>query len=77
MGLGLNIAQKLFVCPYCGAPFSSQADLDAHIASEHPGEVPGIIGLLDWLKANWPWVAAGGIALTAIIAMTRKGAARS
>jgi len=26
----------VYTCPYCGATFSSQAELDAHIASEHP-----------------------------------------
>ena len=25
-----------YVCPYCGAPFATQEELDAHIESEHP-----------------------------------------
>ena len=29
----------VFTCPYCGATFSSQAELDAHIATEHPPTV--------------------------------------
>jgi len=27
-----------YTCPYCGATFSSQAELDTHIENEHPGE---------------------------------------
>lgn len=29
----------VYTCPHCGATFSSQANLDGHIASEHPTEV--------------------------------------
>ena len=32
---------------------------------------PPIIGILDWLKANWPWVASGGIGLGLIIALAK------
>jgi len=30
---------QIFTCPYCGATFSTQTDLDAHITSVHPSVV--------------------------------------
>ena len=32
----------VFICPYCGAPFVTQEELDAHIASEHPQRMGNI-----------------------------------
>lgn len=32
----------VFVCPHCGAEFLTKAELDAHIASEHPGKPPPV-----------------------------------
>lgn len=29
-----------YTCPYCGATFSTQQELDAHIQQEHPEKVP-------------------------------------
>ena len=57
----------VFVCPYCGATFATKAELDAHIKSEHPEEVPP--------EKEFPWapVAIGtGIAVIAILAARRK-----
>lgn len=51
----------IYTCPYCGATFSTQAELDAHIESEHPEEVPPE-------EVKFPWgtviaVGAGGMIL--------------
>lgn len=37
----------VYTCPYCGATFSSQAELDAHIASEHRVTCPQCHSLLE------------------------------
>lgn len=54
-----------YPCPYCGAIFSSEAELNAHIAEAHPG-LP-IAGIGEWLGKYWPILAFGGIG-TSIIA---------
>ena len=36
----LGAVEPVYTCPYCGAPFSTQAALDAHIQSQHPVEEP-------------------------------------
>ncbi|MBA7607055.1 hypothetical protein ES703_14207 [subsurface metagenome] len=33
------MAPPVYTCPHCGAPFASQAELDAHIAAAHPPAV--------------------------------------
>ena len=35
-------------------------------------EEPPIVGFLDWLKANWPWLASGGLATALIIAIIKR-----
>jgi len=35
-------------------------------------EKPPIKGILDWLKANWPWVASGGLGLGLVIALAKR-----
>jgi len=35
-------------------------------------EKPPIIGIWDWLKANWPWVASGGLGLGLVIALAKR-----
>lgn len=70
MGLALNIQQQIFTCPYCGAPFNSQADLDAHIASEHLAAP--ITGWLEWLQAYWPWLVSGGLGTALVISLSKK-----
>ena len=32
---------------------------------------PPIIGILDWLKKNWPWVGCGVLATSVIIAVAK------
>lgn len=43
--------EPTYCCPYCDACFYTKTELDAHIASEHPGEEPP--------DGGFPWVAAG------------------
>lgn len=43
--------------------------VDIKVAEEEEG---AIRGMLDWLKANWPWVATGGIGLSLIIALAKR-----
>jgi len=33
---------------------------------------PPIIGIWDWLKANWPWVASGGLGLGLVVALIKR-----
>lgn len=35
-------------------------------------EKPPITGILEWLKANWPWVASGGLGLGLVIALVKR-----
>lgn len=41
------------------------------VAEEQP-PTPPVVGILDWLKANWPWLATGGLATALIIAITKR-----
>ncbi|MBA7582546.1 hypothetical protein ES708_24477 [subsurface metagenome] len=36
LGVTPSCILPVFTCPYCGAEFATQEELDAHIASEHP-----------------------------------------
>jgi len=44
-----------YTCPYCGATFSSQAELDKHIRAVH------IAGIPEWLKKYWPYFTVAGV----------------
>lgn len=35
-------------------------------------EKPPVIGILDWLKKNWIWVASGGLGTALIIVLARR-----
>lgn len=37
-----------------------------------PPPPPSVVGILDWLKANWPWVASGGLGVGLIIALAKR-----
>ena len=74
-GRNIEVAPVLpppvYTCPYCGETFDTLEELNAHIASEHPG-LPPVRGILDWLKANWKWLTVGGISLGVIIILARR-----
>lgn len=56
----LQVEQGLppLVCPYCGQPFATQEELEAHMK-----ECPWRPGVLDWL----PWVVIGGVTIVTIV----------
>ncbi|GAI49555.1 unnamed protein product [marine sediment metagenome] len=33
---------------------------------------PPVIGIIDWLKANWPWVASGGLGVGLVITLAKR-----
>ncbi len=56
-----------YVCPYCGASFETQAELDAHIEAEHPDEPPPD-GAPDWEKyAKWGLIGGGALLIAAFV----------
>ncbi|MBA7716407.1 hypothetical protein ES703_125480 [subsurface metagenome] len=60
----------VYTCPQCGATFSSQAELNAHIAEAHPG-LP-IAGVWDWLKTNAPYLIMAGLGVSSIAILAVK-----
>jgi len=42
------------------------------IIKEEDQPQPPVIGILDWLKANWPWVASGGLGLGLVITLAKR-----
>jgi len=59
-----EVPPAVYTCPYCGATFSTEAELDAHINAEHPEEVPP-----EEKKFPWAWVLIGGGATIAVIGL--------
>lgn len=62
----IPVPPPVYTCPHCGAPFSSQAELDDHVASVHPPPPPPPppgFKLIDWLKTYWPHLTAGGLSI--------------
>lgn len=43
----------VYTCPYCGATFSTQAELDAHIQSQHPAPPPAYEGTLTRMELEY------------------------
>ena len=72
IGLGLGLAAVLgiaalaraarptvFTCPYCGATFATEEELNEHLQTEHPGELP-----TPWSFSNVKcWHQASGIGI--------------
>ncbi len=72
IGLGLGLAAALgiaalaraarptvFTCPYCGATFATEEELNDHLQTEHPGELP-----TPWSFSNVKcWHQASGIGI--------------
>ena len=42
------------------------------IIKEEDQPQPKPRGILDWLKANWPWVASGGLGVGLIITLAKR-----
>ena len=67
----------VYTCPTCGAVFTTQALLDAHIASAHSGDDGDDDGTDDgtnpaepsFFTKYWKWIVGGGAALVGIIAI--------
>lgn len=56
---------EAYTCPHCGATFGSQAELNDHIETEHPGLPPA--AEVPWYEKYAPHLIIGG-AIAAIIA---------
>lgn len=68
-------APPIYTCPYCGATFGSQADLNDHIASVHPTEPPiAALPKKVWYKRWTTWLLLGGLGtlITGIAIKKRK-----
>ena len=52
-----------YTCPHCGMTFSSQGELNDHIASVHPPPPPPGFKLVDWLKTYWPHLTVTGLGM--------------
>lgn len=64
---------EVYTCLHCGATFSSQAELDAHIASAHPGLPPAVE--VPWYKRYAPYlitIIGGAVGATVIYFSLRK-----
>ncbi len=42
------------------------------IIKEEEQPKPPITGILEWLKANWPWIASGGLGLGLVVALAKR-----
>lgn len=68
------VTPPVYTCPHCGATFSTQGELDDHIASVHPPTPPPPPGakLIDWLKTYWPHLTVTGLGVVLAVAAIAK-----
>ena len=66
------VTPPVYTCPHCGATFSTQGELDAHIASVHPPAPPPGAKLIDWLKTYWPHLTVTGLGVVLAVAAIAK-----
>lgn len=77
--------KKIIICPQCHSTLelTVSSDPEENIPQVCPscgttiGEGTEVIlkpiwGIIDWLKANWPWVASGGLGVGLIITLAKR-----